>query len=154
MLNRNWKRTSVGRTADATMMVEVTKQSPADVLGLTFESASSGRVYVSEIFPGLVSQSHALLLGDVVLAVNGVRIKSPEQCGQLLRRAGGCISFEVLRFSEARLRASVTNKSHEQAELRARPCWDTVRKSVSVRRTSSVQWDLLYQAGRPVLPFV
>jgi len=81
--------------------IDLWKPNQTDVLGLTFEvpaDLSFKGVVVADIMPGgLIARSKKLRIGDVVHAVNGRPVTTPEQGASLLREAKGVVQIVATR---------------------------------------------------------
>ncbi|XP_078525309.1 beta-2-syntrophin [Lissotriton helveticus] len=97
---------SPGRGADNSPVrtVRVLKQESGG-LGISIKGGRENRmpILISKIFPGLAAeQSHALSVGDAILAVNGcdLREATHDQAVQALKRAGKEVTLEVKYIRE------------------------------------------------------
>ena len=69
-----------------------------DKLGLALAEDLSGRVVIQRIYDGYVaSNSAGLLVGDVLLAVNGQRAATQPIAHRYLSEAAGSIELEIQR---------------------------------------------------------
>jgi len=81
--------------------IDIWKPSREDVLGLIFEVPEDERlkgVVVASIRPdGLIARSRKLRVGDIIHAVNGYPVTTPDQGAGLLREAKGVIQLVATR---------------------------------------------------------
>ena len=82
--------------------VEVHKPTPNTLLGIGFADNPAGAgVVVSELHPtGLLAQSGAVAVGDVLLSVNGTHTNAPDQAGTQLQGLSGRLCLRLLSQPE------------------------------------------------------
>jgi len=88
-------------TTEALFLTDIYKANRDDVLGLTFEvpedPSFKGVVVANIAGGGLIARSKKLRCGDVLHAVNGQPVATPQQGASLLREAKGVVQLMVTR---------------------------------------------------------
>ena len=96
---------AAGGVASSRVLVNLHKANRSEKLGISHsevkDADGTARVVVQRIYEGYVaSLSAGLMIGDVILSINGVTIESAAQAHQLLTDANGAIELQVLRAQE------------------------------------------------------
>ena len=97
------RATSIAATGGSSMvLVHLHKANRADKLGLSLAEDHDGQVVIQRIYDGYVAASSAaLLVGDVLVAVNGKEVANQPMAYQYLAEASGPMELKVHRAQES-----------------------------------------------------
>jgi predicted metalloprotease with PDZ domain len=72
------------------------------MIGATGSHLPQGGFLIEKVFPGLPAQYAGLEPGDVLVAINGMPIRNPQQYSALLGSAGAAATFTVRNVRDGR----------------------------------------------------